>query len=195
MSIASRRWIVALLLVPGGIAGCASNSRDARVEAEAARNSALIGRSAPDFTLPDQDGRAVHLADFRGKWVVVYFYPADGTPGCTCQAKEFTKTHSEFEQLDAVVLGVSPDSVERHQQFTRDFKLKVRLLADPERGVMREYGAAVQGPQGARVVRSTVLIDPAGRVAYHWPEVVPEGHAERVRAELERQRGRPVALR
>lgn len=184
-----------LLIVAAGQTGCTTNTREAHVEAQAASDSTLRGRPAPDFTLPDQDGRPVQLADLRGKWVVLYFYPADGTPGCTCQAREFTSTHQKFERLDAVVLGISPDPVERHQQFTREFNLKVRLLADPERRVMQAYGASVQTPQGPRVVRSTVLIDPAGQVAYHWPQVIPEGHAERVRAELERQRGRAVAAR
>ncbi len=184
------RGIAALLSITAGIAGCTSNSSAARVEGEAGGSSTLVGRPAPDFTLPDQDGRPVRLANLRGKWVVLYFYPADGTPGCTCEAQEFTKTHPEFEQLDAVVLGISPDPVERHQQFARDFNLKVRLLADPNRRVMAEYGAAVQTAESSRVVRSTVLIDPAGRIAYHWPKVVPQGHAEEVRAELARLRGK-----
>ena len=165
-------------------AGCVSSQRAAEMESAAAARSTLTGKPATDFTLPNQDGQPVGLADYRGKWVVLYFYPADGTPGCTCQAREFTEHQAGFQRLSAVVFGISPDSVASHHQVTEKFGLKVPLLSDPEHKVMEAYGAWVWTPLGSRTIRSTVLIDPTGRVAYHWPEVIPEGHAERVWAKL-----------
>ena len=177
--------VVLAALLGLGLSGCISARRAAEMEAAAASSSTLTGSPAVDFTLPNQDGESVSLAEKRGKWVVLYFYPKDGTPGCTCQAFEFTKTHSRFAQLEAEVFGVSPDTVASHKQVTDKFKLKVPLLADVDREVMTAYGAWLRHSWGGgRVVRSTVLIDPEGVVAYHWPEVIPEGHAERVRAKL-----------
>lgn len=167
-----------------GLAGCMTPQRAAEMEAAAAARSPLTGKSAPRFTLPNEDGKLVQLSDYRGQWVVLYFYPADGTPGCTCQAREFTRTHREFQKLTAAVLGVSPDTVASHRQFVRDFDLKVTLLADPDYEVMPLYGAAVKSLGGMRVIRSTVLINPTGTIVYHWPEVIPQGHASRVRAKL-----------
>lgn len=173
-----------LTLVGLVLSGCVSPQRAAEMEAAAAASSALTGRPAPDFTLPNQDDQAVRLADLRGQWVVLYFYPADGTPGCTCQAKEFTQSHQQFQQLSAAVFGISPDTVASHRQVADEFNVVVDLLADPGREVMEAYGAWVKTPFGGRVIRSTVLIDPQGVIAYHWPEVIPEGHADRVRAKL-----------
>jgi peroxiredoxin Q/BCP len=164
--------------------GCLSAQRAAEIELAAAQRSTLVGRPAPDFTLPDQDDRPVRLRDARGHWVVIYFYPADGTAGCTCQAQEFTRSHRQFQRLNAWVYGISPDSVASHKAVTDAFKLTVPLLSDPDHAVMTAYGAWAETAWGARAMRSTVMIDPDGRVAWHWPEVIPEGHAERVRAKL-----------
>jgi peroxiredoxin Q/BCP len=165
------------------IAGC-SNARAAEMEMAAADRSPLRGHDAPDFALPDQDHRTVRLSDLRGKWVVVYFYPANFTPGCACQAREFTERHGQFESLSAVVLGISPDTVASHKEVIEKSGVKVTLLSDADHAVMTKYGAWVETPFGGRVVRSTVLVDPQGKVAYHWPEVIPQGHADRVRAIL-----------
>ena len=175
-------------LLLGVAVGCMSPQRAAEMEAAAAKSSALTGQPAIDFTLRNQDGTSVRLADRRGEWIVLYFYPANGTPGCTCQAQEFTRSHAQFQRLDSVVFGISPDTVDSHRQFTDEFDLKVDLLADPEHVVMEPYGAWVRTPFGSRVVRSTVLIDPRGQVAYHWPEVIPEGHADRVWQKLQELR-------
>lgn len=182
-------FLSASLLVTTFASGCMSPQRAAEMERAAAERSQLAGRPAMDFTLPNQDGTPVQLSAQRGNWVVLYFYPADGTPGCTCQAQEFTRNHKQFERLDAKVFGISPDGVASHRQVHEDFDLKVDLLADPQREVMEQYGAWVKTPFGGRVVRSTVLIDPQGEIAYHWPEVIPEGHADRVRKVLEEKRG------
>jgi peroxiredoxin Q/BCP len=188
-------WVLLTVTVAATQWGCMSAKRAAEFEQAAGERSQLVGRPAVDFTLENQDGEPVRLADHRGQWVVLYFYPKDGTPACSCQAFEFTETHSQFEKLSAVVYGISPDTVESHQQVTEKFDLQVPLLADPERKVMTAYGAWVEQPWGGRAIRSTVLIDPDGNIAYHWPEVIPEGHAERVReklAELEQAAGEPT---
>jgi len=147
-----------------------------------------VGTPAPDFTLPDQDGRLVSLADLRGAWVVLYFYPKDDTPGCTTEACEFTAGIGDFEGMDALVLGCSPDSPARHQKFIAKHGLKLRLLADERREVLRRYGAwglkTMYGRSTEGVIRSTVLIDPAGRVAHHWPKVKAAGHADEVKRRL-----------
>lgn len=146
------------------------------------------GLPAPDFTLSDQDGEPVRLADLRGSWVVLYFYPKDDTPGCTIQACDFTADLDAFESLDAVVLGCSPDSPESHRAFIAKHDLAIRLLSDPGHETIARYGAWGEvnwdGRPREGVLRSTVLIDPDGRVARHWPRVVPRGHAEEVRARI-----------
>ena len=160
----------------------------AEVEQAASQASAVVGRPAPDFTLPDQDKRPVRLADLRGKWVVLYIYPKDDTPGCTCQATEFTKLLGEFRDMNAEVLGVSADPPMDHQYFRQKYDLALTLLSDERAETMRRYGAWVETPAAGagtgRTVRQTYLIDPQGTIARHWPEVIPEGHAERVKQAL-----------
>ena len=147
-----------------------------------------VGKKAPAFTLQDENGTKVKLSDFTGQWVVLYFYPKDDTPGCTVEACEFTSGLSAFEKLDAIVLGCSPDTPESHRKFIAKHKLKVKLLCDPDHEVMDKYGAWGEknnyGKKTMGVIRSTVLIDPAGRVAHHWPTVKAAGHAEKVRERL-----------
>ncbi len=152
-----------------------------------------IGRKAPAFTLPDQDGRKVALRDLLGRWVVLYFYPKDDTPGCTTEACEFTEGIEAFRHLDAVVLGCSPDSPERHRRFIDRHDLAVTLLSDEKKQVMSKYGAwgekTLYGRKTVGVIRSTVLIDPEGRIAWHWPRVRARGHAAKVREKLEELAG------
>jgi thioredoxin-dependent peroxiredoxin len=153
-----------------------------------------VGSKAPAFTLPDQDGRQVALGDFTGKWVVLYFYPKDDTPGCTTEACEFTDGIKAFEKLDAVVLGCSADTPDSHRRFIAGHDLKVTLLSDPDRAVMKTYGAwgekSMYGRTTMGVIRSTVLIDPQGKVTFHWPNVKADGHAEKVREKLAELRTR-----
>lgn len=147
-----------------------------------------VGKKAPSFTLQDENGSKVALSDLAGQWVAMYFYPKDDTPGCTVEACEFTSGLPKFDKLDAVVLGCSRDTPETHRKFIAKYKLKIKLLSDPEHTVMEKYGAWGEknnyGKKTMGVIRSTVLIDPAGRVAYHWPSVKAAGHAEQVRAKL-----------
>jgi len=147
-----------------------------------------LGKKAPDFTLAGQDGEKVALKALRGSWVVLYFYPKDDTPGCTTEACEFTAGIQDFRGLDARVLGCSPDSPESHRKFIAKFDLAVDLLSDPDHRVIEAYGAwgekTMYGRTSMGVLRSTVIIDPAGRVAHHWPKVQAAGHAEQVRDRL-----------
>ena len=144
------------------------------------------GDEPPSFCLPDKDNQETCLTDFKSKWIVLYFYPKDNTSGCTREAVEFTAVFNEFEKLKNIVLGVSPDSVERHLKFTEKHGLKVTLLSDVEHKVLEVYGVWQQKKMYGRefwgVVRSTFLIDPEGKVAHVWRKVKVKGHAEAVKS-------------
>ena len=152
-----------------------------------------VGTLAPDFALPDQEGRTHRLSDYRGRWVVLYFYPKDDTPGCTKEACGFRDQMGSLKALDAVVLGVSADDVESHKRFAEKYGLNFPLLADPERQVIGAYGAwgkkNLYGKEGEGVRRQTFLIDPEGRIAKVWRKVSPEGHALEVAEALKALRG------
>ncbi|MBU5635393.1 peroxiredoxin [Geomonas sp. Red69] len=135
----------------------------------------LEGQNAPDFRLQGSDGKAHTLGDYRGKLLVLFFYPRDNTPGCTAEAVGFAKLHPLFEQLGAVLVGVSKDSMKSHDKFIADFKLPFTLLSDPDASVMRSYGAFGEKVQYGKTtmgtIRSTVVISPDGIVIKHWPKV------------------------
>ncbi len=156
----------------------------------------IVGSKAPDFSLPDENGTPVALSSLKGKWVVVYFYPRDDTPGCTIEAKDFTVLAPEFEKLNAVVLGISRDTAESHCDFRDKHGLKVRLLTDSDHSVHDAYGAWTESGFLGKpsVIRSTFLVDTKGVIAFHWPKVIPLGHASGVLATLkERVKGRAGA--
>lgn len=142
------------------------------------------GQPAPDFTLPDADGKDVSLADLRGRPVVIYFYPKDDTPGCTRQACDIRDAWARFEEAGIAVLGISPDTVESHARFRDKYGLPHTLLADPDAEVIRRYGAwgtkHMYGREFEGALRSTVLVAPDGTVAEVWPKVKPDEHAEQV---------------
>lgn len=152
-----------------------------------------VGKAAPAFALLDQDEQKTKLSDFKGQWVVLYFYPKDDTPGCTVEACDFTAGIARFTKLNAVVLGCSGDSPASHRKFIAKHKLAVRLLCDEEHEAMTKYGAygekMMYGKKVIGVIRSTVIIDPAGKVAHHWARVQTKGHAEAVRAKLTELQG------
>ncbi|MCY4011438.1 MAG: peroxiredoxin [Gammaproteobacteria bacterium] len=133
------------------------------------------GKAAPAFTLNDADGNTVSLKDFKGKNVVVYFYPRDDTPGCTKEACGFRDHWQDIQDANTVVLGISPDSEASHQKFREKYELPFTLLADPEREVMTEYNAygekMMYGKKRMGVIRSTVWVGPDGNVVKHWRRV------------------------
>jgi peroxiredoxin Q/BCP len=150
------------------------------------------GDLAPEFCLPDKDNREVCLHDFKGTWVVLYFYPRDNTSGCTREAQDFSAARDDLKHLNAAVLGVSADSVESHRKFVEQHNLKVTLLSDIEHRVLTRYGAwqlkKLYGKELWGTVRSTVLIDPEGVIAHSWPKVQVKGHVEAVTQKLEELR-------
>ena len=151
-----------------------------------------VGQLAPEFRLQDQDGLTRSLSDARGRWVVVYFYPKDDTPGCTREACSFRDDLPRFEGLNAWVWGVSADDEQAHRKFARKYELNFPLLVDPGKEMLGAYGAWVEksmyGKTYMGVARITYLIDPEGRVARVWPKVKPEEHAAEVAAALEELR-------
>ncbi|MGH2977796.1 MAG: thioredoxin-dependent thiol peroxidase [Gaiellaceae bacterium] len=146
------------------------------------------GEQAPDFTLSNEAGERVSLSDFRGKPVVLYFYPKDDTPGCTAQACGIRDSYGEFERAGAVVLGVSPDDVARHVKFKDKYDLPFTLLADPEHEVAERYGVwgekRYMGRTYEGISRTTFLVAPDGTVAKVMHDVKPEAHADDVLAAL-----------
>ena len=147
-----------------------------------------VGDSAPTFCLPDKDGNDVCLENFKDKWVILYFYPKDLTSGCTIQAIDFTASLPEFEKMNTVVLGVSPDSPKSHQKFVDKHELKVLLLSDEEKTVLMDYGAwgekTMYGKTSLGVTRSTVIINPEGKIAETYPKVKAAGHVYSVKEKL-----------
>jgi peroxiredoxin Q/BCP len=141
-----------------------------------------IGDPAPDFTLQDQDGNDRSLADFAGKWVVLYFYPKDDTPGCCTEAIGFTNVFEEFQTLDAEIVGISADTVASHRKFIDKYNLKVTLLSDKPFNVIKTYGAYKS--DGGHISRDTILINPSGEVAFTWKAVKPKDHPDEVKAKL-----------
>ncbi len=137
-----------------------------------------------EFCLKDQENKERCLSEFRGKWVVLYFYPHDDTPGCTKEAIEFSSIINEFEKLNAVVIGVNADSCESHKKFYLKHGLKVILLSDPNKEVINKFGVwgkkKLYGKEFEGIIRSTFLINPEGEVVKEWRNVKAEGHAEEV---------------
>ncbi|MFS0577034.1 thioredoxin-dependent thiol peroxidase [Sporosarcina sp. 179-K 3D1 HS] len=150
----------------------------------------LVGMQAPAFSLPNEKGETVSLEDFAGKkYVILYFYPKDSTPGCTTQACDFRDAHEQFSELNAVILGVSPDSETSHQKFIGKHGLPFSLLVDADHEVAEQYGAwklkKMFGKEYMGIERSTFLIDPTGTVVKEWRKVKVKGHIEDALATLE----------
>ena len=156
--------------------------------ADNARMTLAVTQTAPSFDLPDQSGTRHRLDDYRGRWVVLYFYQKDDTPGCTREACEFRDARPDLEGANAVVLGVSADDERSHGRFARKHNLNFPLLADEGARVARAYGAfgpkTMFGRTFESVIRRTFLIDPDGRIARVWDAVTVDGHAAEVRAAL-----------
>ena len=152
-----------------------------------------VGVKAPEFCLSTQDETEICLRDLSGKWIVLYFYPKDNTPGCTTEACEFTEALPSFDSLDAVILGVSPDSPKKHRNFIEKKDLKITLLADEEKEVCNLYGVwqlkKNYGKEYMGVVRSTFIINPKGEIAALWTKVRVKGHVEAVKEKLQELQG------
>jgi peroxiredoxin Q/BCP len=145
---------------------------------------------AIDFCLPNQDEVEICLRDLKGKWIILYFYPKDNTPGCTTEAKEFSELLDEFEKEGAIVIGVSPDSPKRHCNFIEKHDLKVTLLSDEEKKVLKAYDAwgkkKMYGKEYEGVIRSTFIIDPEGNIVKEYKKVKAKGHAKTVLEDLKK---------
>jgi peroxiredoxin Q/BCP len=146
------------------------------------------GDKAPGFSLPDEDGAMVSLSDFAGKKVVIYFYPADDTPGCTKEACQFNDLLGSFAGAETEVIGISPNSAASHQRFRAKYGLSFHLLVDADRAVMTAYGAygekVLYGKHTVGVIRSTFLVAEDGTVARAWYNVRADGHAAKVLQEI-----------
>jgi len=158
------------------------------------RTTPVVGDIGPDFHLPADDGSTLHLAALRGRWVIVYFYPRDNTPGCTTEACDFRDRHGDFAASDAVVLGISGDSLASHGRFRDKFQLPFQLLSDGDRAAMVAWGAwgekTLYGKTSMGIIRSTFLVAPDGRIAAGWPKVKVKGHVDEVLATLADLRAR-----
>jgi len=143
-----------------------------------------VGQSAPEFTLPSAEGESVSLKDFKGKWVVLYFYPKDFTSGCTLEARNFERDLAKYQNQSAIILGVSADSARSHKEFCAKEGLNFKLLADPELKTITAYGSAMEYDGMKVAARNTFLINPEGKIARVYMGVKPAVHSEEVLKDL-----------
>ena len=154
------------------------------VQAAETQKQPAAGTSAPDFSLTTSDGSQISLKDYRGKWVVLYFYPKDFTSGCTMEARNFQRDLAKFEQSGAVVLGVSVDTAQSHKDFCAKEGLNFKLLADPDAKVSTEYGSVMDYKGEKLAARNTFIINPQGEIAKVYTGVKPADHSEQVLKDL-----------
>ena len=147
-----------------------------------------MNKLAPNFSLLDQDGKTHNLQDYKGKWVVIYFYPKDDTPGCTTEACSFRDEYDYIAEQGAVVIGVSKDSVKSHKEFAKKYNLHFTLLSDPTTETLKAYNAwgerSMYGKVFLGVIRSTYIINPEGQIVKSYPKVSPKGHAVQIVKDL-----------
>jgi len=152
-----------------------------------------IGDAIPAFCVPNQDEEEICFRDIKGRWAVIYFYPKDNTPGCTTEACDFTEALPDFSKLEAIVLGVSPDTPRKHRNFIEKKALKITLLADEDKSLCKSFGMwqlkKFMGREYMGVVRSTFLIAPDGTLAYKWEKVRVKGHVAEVKEKLQELQG------
>ena len=152
-----------------------------------------IGDAIPDFCLPNQDEEEICFRDIKGRWAVIYFYPKDNTPGCTTEACDFTAALADFTGMEAIILGVSPDSPKKHRNFIEKKELKITLLADEEKELCKSFGMwqlkKFMGKEYMGVVRSTFLIAADGTLAYKWEKVRVKNHVQEVKEKLAELQG------
>ncbi len=150
----------------------------------AAAGQIVVGQPAPEFELADQDGQLHSLEDYRDRWVVLYFYPKDETPGCTTEACEFRDNIFAFREMNAQILGVSLDDIESHKRFAENYNLPFPLLADSDGNAADAYGVKTKFAGMTLAKRQTFIIDPAGNIAKHYEKVDPETQSTDVLADL-----------
>lgn len=151
-------------------------------------NELKVSTKAPNFKLADQAGKVHQLSDYQGKWLLLYFYPKDNTPGCTIEACSFRDSWADFDKLNASVLGISADSVASHHKFADKFNLSFPILADESKQMIKDYGVLAEksmfGKKFLGIKRSSFLIDPQGKVAKVYEKVKPNEHAAQVLQDL-----------
>jgi len=152
-----------------------------------------IGDAIPEFCLPNQDEEEICFRDIKGRWAVIYFYPKDNTPGCTTEACDFTDALPDFTGMEAIILGVSPDSPKKHRNFIEKKNLKITLLADEDKELCKSFGMwqlkKFMGREYMGVVRSTFLIALDGTLAYKWEKVKVKNHVAEVKEKLKELQG------
>jgi peroxiredoxin Q/BCP len=172
-------WIAVVVAV------IAASGFGIRAHAAAAADTVQVGTTAPNFTLPSQEDKPVSLTDYKGKWVVLYFYPKDQTQGCTIEAHNFQRDMDKYAALNAVVLGVSLDTVEGHKAWCAKDTFSFKLLADPDHKVVDAYGVPVNARGDMKYAsRDTFLISPSGKIVKVWEKVDPNVHSTDVLAEI-----------
>ena len=151
-----------------------------------------VGTKAPDFKLPDQNGEIHKLSDYKGSWLLIYFYPKDDTSGCTAEACSIRDNIPQFEKLDCSVVGISADSVKSHEKFVNKYDLNFTILSDEDKKVLNKYGVWVEksmyGKKYMGIARTSFLIAPNGKIAKIYEKVKPDLHADEVLADLEKMK-------
>lgn len=151
---------------------------------------------SPAVCLRETNGEMMDIKGHLGKWIVLYFYPRDNTPGCTQEAKDFSGALDDFNDLNTVIMGVSPDSIERHQKFVDKHELGITLLSDPDHTVLEAFRAwtlkKLYGKESMGVQRSTFIIDPEGKIVHSWPKVKVKGHVSEVLEKLKELQGKEI---
>ncbi len=150
----------------------------------AATDQPAVGTAAPDFSLTSNEGKQTSLKDYRGQWVVLYFYPKDFTSGCTIEAHNFQRDLAKYEKMNAVILGISVDTAESHKEFCAKEGLSFKLLSDTDAKVSTQYGSIMEYKGAKLSARNTFIIDPAGKVVKVFTEVKPGAHSEEVLSAL-----------
>ena len=171
-----RKYVYIFAFVAAAVLACSS--------ANAVSEMPTVGAAAPGFTLVNNEGKSINLSDYKGKWVVLYFYPKDFTSGCTLEAHNFQRDLAKYDAAGAVILGVSVDTADSHKDFCAKEGLNFKLLSDPDAKVSEQYGSMMEYNGAKLSARNTFIIDPTGKIAKVFEKVKPGGHSDEVLAAL-----------